>query len=175
MLISSCVSLRVARIACRISDVISSLPRFGLLPYLRADTFDAFIVENVGRIPFVNVVASEMTNVRFGCFHRRFFSGSGDEFSERFKLYGEWLETLATCESCICRLAVCVDLASIGSEPMPQKVCSFARNSNIGSPVSRHGRWEGLFWNCGNMSVILSNSKRDRASAIQLSSDDSHS
>src|SRR5579859_7731323 len=132
-----------------------------------------FVVENVSRVPFVDMVASEVTDIRFGCFRRHFFGGSGNELGERFKLDGEWFESLATCKPGIRCLTSSVDPASIGSESMPKKVRSFARNSNIGFPVSRHGRWEGLSRNCGNMSVTFSNSKRERASAIQLSSDDS--
>src|SRR5579859_2086118 len=83
--------------------------------------------------------------------------------------------SMPSCEFFKGGLANSVDLASVGSESMPKKVPNNLFNSDISCPVSQRGRRElSSTRNRGKRLAILSNSKRERASAIQLSFDESH-
>src|SRR5204863_7521231 len=59
-----------------------------------------------------------------------------------------------------------------GGKRVPKEFCSRARKANIGLPCKRCRRESA--WSCGNILVSLENSKRDSASAIQLSLEESH-
>jgi len=72
--------------------------------------------------------------------NRRFFRGGCNELRERLELNRENRdESVPSCKFGKGGLADTVDSTSAGSEAVPKKVCSFARNADIGFPVSRRG------------------------------------
>ena len=142
------------------------------------DTFNTFIAEDVGIVSVIDVEAMEVADVCLHCFRQRLFGDCSDKVSKCFEgdMEGRG-KSMMSREFDVGSLSCAIDFVSIGSESMPKKVCSFVRNVNIDLPLVRC-RWklECSFWgeNCGNTSAILWISKWERASAIQLSFDDSH-
>lgn len=88
--------------------------------------FNTFIAEDVGIVSVIDVEAMEVTDVYFLCFRRHLFGNCGDKVSEGFE--GDrkgWGESMMSREFDVGSLSRAIDFASIGSESMPKKVCSF--------------------------------------------------
>jgi hypothetical protein len=85
------------------------------------DAFESLIIEDIGAVTTVDMIAAQVTEVLFRCFRRCFFDGCCNKLSERFELDRECgVESMLGGKSSIGSLADRVDFASIGSESMPK-------------------------------------------------------